>query len=246
MGELQLRHPVGIMHRLCAGRCVRPGAVLAGHRIRFDGLRRLGRDRIGQPERLPARRGLHGHRPALHDVRITGRIGFVVHRVLLLAERGGRHHSKKHPHSASPLGHSRFRIRVQSEPAQWRHPGAVRRGPHSHPGCHLQRRDRDEFASADPADHRRRGASVRPGGRLPTEPTQRARCGQLTARLRLRAPRGPLRNADSARPVPGFDVLPDRHRHPPAAAAADHRAVPRTAAGDHVGSSDAGPGGDRL
>lgn len=246
LGQLQLRHPVGAVPRMLAGGCLRPESVLAGDRTRRDGLRRIRGDRIGQSGRLPARRAVHGHRSALHIVGVAGGLRLVLHGVQLLPERDGRQHPEERHDRPPALGDGQFRIRVQSEPAQRRHPGAVRRGLPSHPRRHLQRRDGDELAAADPADHRRRRAPVRPGGRLPDQPAQCARRGELTVRLRLRAPRGPLGIADSARPVPGFDVLPDRHRNPSDVATADDRAVAGAVAGDHAGSSDAGSGGDRL
>jgi len=189
---------------------------------------------------------MHGHRPALHILRVTGRIGFFVRGVLLLPERCNRQHPEEQPDSASPLWDSRFRLRVQPKPAQRRHPGTLCRGTHPHPGRDVQRRHGDELPAADPADNGRRGSPVRPGGRLPDQPAEPTRRRQRTTGLRLRTPGGALRDSDSARAIPGFDLLPDRHRHPADVASADDHSVSRPPAGHHHGSAAAGPGGDRL
>ncbi len=246
LGELQLHHPIRTVHRLRSGGRLRPCAVLAGHRIAFDGLRRIGGSRTGQSQRLPPRRGLHRDRPAVHLVGLQGGRRFVLHGVQLLPERDGRQHREEQPDRASPLGHSQFRLRLQPEQAQRRHPRALRRCAHSGARRDVQRCDGDELTAAGTLDHRRRGTSIRPGRRLPHQSAQRALPGEHPARLRLRASRRPLRSAGSARAVPGFDLLPDPHRHPADPAAPDDRSVSRATTGHHIGSATASPGRNRL
>lgn len=246
LGELQLRHRVGIVLRLRPGGRLRAGTVLACHRMGFDGLRRIGGDRTGQSRRLPARCGVHGDRSPVHLVGAADRPRFVLHGLQLLAKRSDRQPREEQPHRPSALRRSQFRFRVQSEPAERGRPRALRRGPHPLPGRDVQRRHGDELAAADATDHGRRGAPVRPGRRLPDQPAQCARRAELFVGIPLRTSRRAPRHAGIARAVPGLDVLPRRHRHVADAAATDDRAVSRSTAGDHSGPADAGSGRNWL